>query len=1156
MEENAELEDLVEKRLSVIRKGWQKQALEKIQQAEKDAFERGKSSAATQSTAIVEEAEQRGYKNGKKSSDDEVRKWRAIAEAYLPANDGSGSSNSSDHTHLIKYIMEQVYREVKREFPSEDETSSDVVTRMKKVLIASNEVLMKKLPTMTMTTSSKAASTPTCAPAPAPLVATRHNNPMANLSVVSAIQRAYKFCLNSVATPLTFLADVDISGVEEHAKPKSLFGLSGDGTYVNYCISVKLHFIDKNGTSSRPVSYFQQRRHSEFQALQKELRREFPRAVVPPLLTATVIEQSGNSDNKIDRRRRMLGLWLQYVYHHGLLQRSASLLAFVSGGGKQTERDSLGMYRGSKANDQYSSKRAPADSGSRVLSAVAEAATRAKVAWLSPVQPPQEVYSSVQFARELALRDMQTIHCHMSQVEIHFVHVTDASRRLRNAFQESSTLFYGASHACNVMSTIEEKHGGCESSAWKEMSKSLSSIAPLQTLAAQSLHNSVVETFSLFSASIPGTKLVLDSGKASMAVSSLDESEKLEIAVGVAAEWDAAKRIRSSLLLDRLSELCSDMADLHSKTISRWEESKRLLESFDPNMDEEIKKGSENLRMIISEEMGGLGSTLTSLQEKFTEKQDMQDAFVKITSALRRTSGGMDNRDSLSHDAILKRPVVPAGSRREPTPAELNAGIREQHVVKPQNRSSSSIFDRDSQYDNDDNDRELFASSAPAANGIWDGLEADQADEDDASPPPPPPKKASFGWTELWGGRSQSQQPVEPTRTAGSRTHFGRPSDADEDMRDSFSKSNLSSSVGATSFLNSDENGLGEIYDEDTPMNRAYQQREEMWAKKRAEDESKREFGATDEIYERRTRRAAPHTGNSGARRNKAKQVMSAPSDVYVPSPKPAPALRPAHGNMADQSATYFKQAPSSIPVPSRQQTSVSSKQSQQTQQLPSDDLDVNDLPPVGPSAAAPAATNQNFVNSSSVHRQSHHNLSGDPLPDGWEAVETSDGSVYYYHKVTRISRWDYPSPEVQAALEERLRESQRQQEEAIQKRKLERETVRRAQEEQSQVADRMQATIRKTILQWKQPTGPGKPRPFYDLLNTLHTIATVVSAGDVVKSPLTSASKPVEIKRAYFAAAKMLHPDKLTSEIPIEQRIMAEAAFVVLAEAWEQERS
>jgi len=30
-------------------------------------------------------------------------------------------------------------------------------------------------------------------------------------------------------------------------------------------------------------------------------------------------------------------------------------------------------------------------------------------------------------------------------------------------------------------------------------------------------------------------------------------------------------------------------------------------------------------------------------------------------------------------------------------------------------------------------------------------------------------------------------------------------------------------------------------------------------------------------------------------------------------------------------------------------------------------------------------------------------------MADGWEEVSTADGRKYYFHKVTRVSRWDKP---------------------------------------------------------------------------------------------------------------------------------------------------
>ena len=53
--------------------------------------------------------------------------------------------------------------------------------------------------------------------------------------------------------------------------------------------------------------------------------------------------------------------------------------------------------------------------------------------------------------------------------------------------------------------------------------------------------------------------------------------------------------------------------------------------------------------------------------------------------------------------------------------------------------------------------------------------------------------------------------------------------------------------------------------------------------------------------------------------------------------------------------------------------------------------------------------------------------LTTDGLPRGWQEVKTANGETYYYHVISRVSRWDKPTPEVAAALEQRLRESEKQ---------------------------------------------------------------------------------------------------------------------------------
>ena len=56
-------------------------------------------------------------------------------------------------------------------------------------------------------------------------------------------------------------------------------------------------------------------------------------------------------------------------------------------------------------------------------------------------------------------------------------------------------------------------------------------------------------------------------------------------------------------------------------------------------------------------------------------------------------------------------------------------------------------------------------------------------------------------------------------------------------------------------------------------------------------------------------------------------------------------------------------------------------------------------------------------------------------LPDGWEQVITSDGSIYYYHKITRVSRWDLPTIDVVNAVDNRLQQSHSKMNDAVKKR-------------------------------------------------------------------------------------------------------------------------
>ena len=50
----------------------------------------------------------------------------------------------------------------------------------------------------------------------------------------------------------------------------------------------------------------------------------------------------------------------------------------------------------------------------------------------------------------------------------------------------------------------------------------------------------------------------------------------------------------------------------------------------------------------------------------------------------------------------------------------------------------------------------------------------------------------------------------------------------------------------------------------------------------------------------------------------------------------------------------------------------------------------------------------------------------------------------------------------------------------------------------------------------------------------------------------LTPASKLSEVKKEYQRIVRIVHPDKLAAEYSFEQKLHAEAVFVVLADAYE----
>ena len=69
-------------------------------------------------------------------------------------------------------------------------------------------------------------------------------------------------------------------------------------------------------------------------------------------------------------------------------------------------------------------------------------------------------------------------------------------------------------------------------------------------------------------------------------------------------------------------------------------------------------------------------------------------------------------------------------------------------------------------------------------------------------------------------------------------------------------------------------------------------------------------------------------------------------------------------------------------------------------------------------------------------------NTSSVNIGGGWEEVKLPDGRSYYYHNLTRVSRWDKPSEERIRQIEERIANEKKATDEQIARRKREREAA------------------------------------------------------------------------------------------------------------------
>lgn len=67
-------------------------------------------------------------------------------------------------------------------------------------------------------------------------------------------------------------------------------------------------------------------------------------------------------------------------------------------------------------------------------------------------------------------------------------------------------------------------------------------------------------------------------------------------------------------------------------------------------------------------------------------------------------------------------------------------------------------------------------------------------------------------------------------------------------------------------------------------------------------------------------------------------------------------------------------------------------------------------------------------------------------------------------------------------------------------------------------------------MLDWRTPPGAAKERSLPELLSLVHVLLgpDLCPPTAIVSAPLTISASPAEVKKAFFKAVRIVHPDKI----------------------------
>jgi hypothetical protein len=167
-------------------------------------------------------------------------------------------------------------------------------------------------------------------------------------------------------------------------------------------------------------------------------------------------------------------------------------------------------------------------------------------------------------------------------------------------------------------------------------------------------------------------------------------------------------------------------------------------------------------------------------------------------------------------------------------------------------------------------------------------------------------------------------------------------------------------------------------------------------------------------------------------------------------------------------------------------------------------------------------------------------------MPSGWETVKMPDGREYYYHRLTRQTRWEKPEGDMADAMEQRIQDQERQKQAAIDDRKKQREAEKRKQEEYDSERVDLTRTVYDQVKLW------GHGRGVHSLLNELDK---VFPGAPIPATALTINSSASEMKKAYLKAIRCVHPDKIGVDSDMRKKLTSQEVFACVQAAYEKKK-